>query len=450
MGKGVNVAILGGGPAGLAAALRLLERGHRPTIYEATSSLGGLSKSFELWGRRVELSSHIFAPGRPQVDKIWNDAIQGDFRELSLRRALVRDTTIFDYPLTVGSLLRGLGWREFSLCVASRLDFRRRDHGNSAEAWGTRRYGSRLYRLFLADYIEKLWGCPGSEIHESFLSALAGGTNDKVKRRRFLGAIAQALPSPRKAFPYPRHGIGAVWAGMEKRIREQNGEIRLNAAVDGVSLKDGKVASITTADGTHACDFVISTLPKHVVRHLLGEKGASPTPLAARSTILVFLEIMGRSHLPYLWLYVNSRHNKIGRITNYSAWWETQNEADSFVLCLEYWCNTDDEMWTATDDQMAEAAKSDLLDLPIWKDSKIRGVHVIRAQGTHPRMPLTMNEPDVAGSDLDVINLKHAGRHGSGRLLDMSESMQSGLDAADEISSDFQTGEISKGGSHIG
>lgn len=39
-----NIAIIGGGPAGMKAAMELYDRGHKVTLYEATDSLGGMMK----------------------------------------------------------------------------------------------------------------------------------------------------------------------------------------------------------------------------------------------------------------------------------------------------------------------------------------------------------------------------------------------------------------------
>jgi hypothetical protein len=54
------VAIIGGGPVGLAAAAHLLERGLEPVIFEAGSSVGTARRD---WGH-----VHLFSPWRYNVD----------------------------------------------------------------------------------------------------------------------------------------------------------------------------------------------------------------------------------------------------------------------------------------------------------------------------------------------------------------------------------------------
>ncbi|TDD80084.1 FAD-dependent oxidoreductase, partial [Actinomadura darangshiensis] len=59
-GSGGDVAIVGGGLAGITAALALQETGARATIYEARPRLGGATHSFSRDGLTVDNGQHIF------------------------------------------------------------------------------------------------------------------------------------------------------------------------------------------------------------------------------------------------------------------------------------------------------------------------------------------------------------------------------------------------------
>jgi len=54
-----RVAVIGAGWAGLAAAVRLLERGHAVTLYEMARHLGGRARSVEYAGRTLDNGQHI-------------------------------------------------------------------------------------------------------------------------------------------------------------------------------------------------------------------------------------------------------------------------------------------------------------------------------------------------------------------------------------------------------
>src|SRR5215468_7393996 len=60
MANPLNIAIIGAGPAGLAAAYDLTKAGHRVTIFEATDRVGGLAAGFkdDNWDWELEKYYH--------------------------------------------------------------------------------------------------------------------------------------------------------------------------------------------------------------------------------------------------------------------------------------------------------------------------------------------------------------------------------------------------------
>ena len=54
------VAVVGGGLAGITAALALADAGHRVTLYEARNRLGGATHSFRRGSLTVDNGQHVF------------------------------------------------------------------------------------------------------------------------------------------------------------------------------------------------------------------------------------------------------------------------------------------------------------------------------------------------------------------------------------------------------
>jgi protoporphyrinogen oxidase len=54
-----NVAVLGGGISGLVSAYRLLQKGNRVTLFEASDELGGLGGTFQHEGHTMEQFYHV-------------------------------------------------------------------------------------------------------------------------------------------------------------------------------------------------------------------------------------------------------------------------------------------------------------------------------------------------------------------------------------------------------
>ena len=78
--------IIGAGPAGLTAAYQLLkETDIHPIIIEESEFIGGISRTAEYKGNRMDLGGHRFFSKNEQVNDIW--------KELMPRRVLRQRTT---------------------------------------------------------------------------------------------------------------------------------------------------------------------------------------------------------------------------------------------------------------------------------------------------------------------------------------------------------------------
>ena len=72
--------IIGAGPAGLTAAYKLLkETDIKPIILEESEYIGGISRTAEHNGNRMDLGGHRFFSKNAEVNAMWNElmAIQG-------------------------------------------------------------------------------------------------------------------------------------------------------------------------------------------------------------------------------------------------------------------------------------------------------------------------------------------------------------------------------------
>ena len=68
--------IAGAGPAGLTAALELLRRSHiLPVVFEADSQVGGISKTINYRGNRMDLGGHRFFSKSDWVMKWWQEIL---------------------------------------------------------------------------------------------------------------------------------------------------------------------------------------------------------------------------------------------------------------------------------------------------------------------------------------------------------------------------------------
>ena len=104
------VVVIGAGPAGLTAALRLRQADVDTTVLEASDSVGGISRTVERDGWRFDLGGHRFFTKVPEVEAFWHEVLPDEdfLMRPRLSRILYRGK-LFDYPLKPFNALFGLG-----------------------------------------------------------------------------------------------------------------------------------------------------------------------------------------------------------------------------------------------------------------------------------------------------------------------------------------------------
>ena len=306
--------IVGAGPAGLTAALEMLRRSDiTPIVFEAETQVGGISKTINYRGNRMDLGGHRFfsksdwvmrwwqeilpvAEGQSEAGKALRISYQRQEKDLSpevfgpassdavllVRQRLSRifyRRRFFDYPLKLNpNTIRNMGIVE-SLRTGMSYAQARLAHRSpevSLEDFLVNRFGDRLYRTFFKSYTEKVWGVPCEEI-----SAEWGA--QRIKGLSVTKAIAHALKTPFRGtadtaqkgtetslierFLYPKFGPGQMWEEVARRIARRGGTIHLGHRIVGIERTDLNVTAVKVHDGdagsirTIPCDYLISTMP---------------------------------------------------------------------------------------------------------------------------------------------------------------------------------------------
>jgi protoporphyrinogen oxidase len=306
--------IAGAGPAGLTAALELLRRSDVfPVIFEPDIQVGGISKTINYRGNRMDLGGHRFFSKSDWVMRWWQNILpvasdaQYDTRALRIsyqhqsrdvvpegRQASSADAVMlvrerlsrifyrrrfFDYPLKLNaSTLRNMGLLE-TLKVGwsyGQSKVARRTPENSLEDFFVNRFGERLYRTFFKEYTEKVWGVPCTEISAEWgaqrikgLSVTRALAHAVASRFRVPGDTTQkhTETSLIERFLYPKFGPGQMWEEVARRVGELGGEIHLNHRVTAIERSGTKVTAVVVRDEVQdtvrviPCEYFISTMP---------------------------------------------------------------------------------------------------------------------------------------------------------------------------------------------
>ena len=442
----IRVGIIGAGPAGLTAAYQALKGGADVAVFEASGEVGGLARSFDLWGQRVDLGPHRFFSMDERVNKLWREVLGTNYRMVKRQTRIYYRQRFFDYPLKIGNVFANLSPLGLIRCLASYLKEQlapehRADARDTFEAWVVHSFGRRLYDMFFKTYSEKLWGIPCTELDADFAA-------QRIKRFSLGQSVLAALGIGKARhttlvdlFGYPTGGSGDLYERMANAIRAGGGSVHLSTPVARVVTMAGKVTGLELQNrSTYAVDHVISTMPLTLL--VKGLDGVPPAiaeragQLRFRNTILVYLKVGATALFADQWIYIHSDEVAVGRITNFRNWVpELYGEHAFTVLALEYWCYDEDAIWSDNDQVLIQRAEQECRRIGLLGAWPVTAGHVVRVRRCYPvyaRGYRTTLAPIIKYLQ-SFDNLWPIGRYGSFKYNNQDHSILMGLLVADNI-----------------
>lgn len=327
--------IIGAGPAGLTAAYELLDRTDiKPVVFEMSHEIGGISRTVNHRGNRIDIGGHRFFSKSARVMNWWINilplqgapsrddralgrevmlATQSRRRPLRAREAVTTpapdpdavDTVMlsrsrlsrifylrrfFSYPITLSMrTVTNLGLvRMFRIGVSyawTRLTPIKVER--SLEDFFINRFGRELYATFFRDYTEKVWGVPchvirpewgaqrikGLSVTKAILHALAG-LGGRRRSLRQEGVETSLI----EQFMYPKYGPGQLWEEVARQVTDAGGEIHLGHRCVGLRVGHDRVDAVLFRDDStgkitaREGDLVFSTMPvQELIAGIQGE-----------------------------------------------------------------------------------------------------------------------------------------------------------------------------------
>ena len=314
MNRPKTAIIIGAGPAGLTAAYELLTRTDiKPIVLEKSNYMGGISRTVNYKGNRIDIGGHRFFSKSDRVMEWWlkllplqaseagpvaikyhrmereialsaNGAAAANADSVMLLRG--RKSRIyylrrfFDYPISLSKdTLVKLGlWRTIKIGVSylrSALFPIKKEE--TLEQFFVNRFGRELYGTFFKSYTEKVWGVPCSRISAEWGAQRIKGlsvwaTLMHASKKMFAGSsngnIGQkgTETSLIEQFLYPKFGPGQMWEEVARRIKEMGGEIHTCHRAERLLTDGWRVKALETSNSagdrrTFEGDYFFSTAP---------------------------------------------------------------------------------------------------------------------------------------------------------------------------------------------
>ena len=88
-------------------------------VFEAGDNVGGLSRTIELWGQKVDLGPHRFFSQDRRVNDVWLEVVGADYRMVDRLTRIYYQSRFFHYPLAPANALWNMGLTNAVGCMAS-------------------------------------------------------------------------------------------------------------------------------------------------------------------------------------------------------------------------------------------------------------------------------------------------------------------------------------------
>ena len=258
----MRVAVIGGGWAGIAAAVELTAAGTETTLFEAGRALGGRARGVEIDGRQLDNGQHILLGAYRETLALMR-RVGADPDELFDRLPLqVIDSTGFRLALPRLPAPLNVAW---GLLTASAVDWKEK----LETAWwmdGIKRQGFRLPReMTVAEWLDDAGqtGTLRRHLWEPLCLAALNTPAERASAQLFANVLRDSLGSSRREdtdLLLPRVDLSQLLPEPARQwLRAHGAEIRLGSRVSKVTETENGI----DIDGERFAAAIIATAPQH-------------------------------------------------------------------------------------------------------------------------------------------------------------------------------------------
>jgi protoporphyrinogen oxidase len=314
----VKIGIIGGGVAGMAAAYRLTERGHNVAIYETSPFLGGLVRTFDAGGGRLEaFYHHLFSTDTTIVSLIEELGLGDRMAWIDSKVGFLHGGKLYNF-ITPADLLK------FSpVPFVDRVRM-----GLMALYLRRQNDGTRYENITAVDWIQRYMGRGAyNAVWGPLLRGKFGDAYDQLAMvwlwsKIHLRFASRKGVSQKEQLGYLMGSFGLYIDELERRLRANPlAEIHTSSAVQQVVIEDGRARGLLLADGSRAAfDAVIACMPAHVFDKLVPQLPAD------------YSQKLTGTRWQWAICYVMALKHSLSDI----YWMNITDETVPFIACIEH------------------------------------------------------------------------------------------------------------------
>jgi protoporphyrinogen oxidase len=358
------IAVVGAGPAGLAAAWRTAAVGHEVVVIERAPAVGGMAGSFEVAGLRVDHGSHRLHPATPPAILAALRGLPGIDLQVRPRHGRIRllDRWVA-FPLRTGDLVRhappSFAVRAAADALSGPLRRPRADTFDEVVRAGL---GPAVLGGFYDPYARKLWDTPPDELAGELARRRVSAASPAAIVRR----LARGARPEGRTFLYPRRGFGAIPEALAEAASGAGAAIRLGCSVGALCGREGGWR-LSLDDGTSLdAEHVWSTAPLAALAGMADPPPPAPaldaaTGLRHRAMVLLYLVLDRPQWTEYDAHYFPGPEVFASRLSEPRNYRDNSGDpGDRTVLCAEIPCWAGDDVWRSADADLAARVTGEL------------------------------------------------------------------------------------------
>ena len=376
---GERIAVLGGGPMGLAVAYQLARDGHQPVLFEADDRLGGMTASFDFAGLNIERYYHFHCTSDRDFMQLLDELQMADrLHWVETKMGFWFRGKLQPWGDPVALLkFQGLGlvaklrYGMHAFLATRRNRWHRLDR-LVATAWIRRWVGDEAYEVLW----RRLFEYKFYHLSDTISAAWIWSRVRRVGRSRY--------NLFREKLGYLEGGSQTLIDALRREILERGGEIRLGTPVERVVIEDGRVAAIATAGRNEPFTKVVSTVPIRYLPTLIPDL---PVELVNRYRSLKNIAVvcvivkLRRQLSRNFWVNTNDPAMDIPGLVEYS----NLRPLDEHVVYVPFYMPGEHPHFADPDRVFEEKVRRYLAMIePALGDQGIQAVHVSRYRYAQP------------------------------------------------------------------
>jgi len=388
IGTPLRIGIIGGGYAGLTAALELQNRGHAVTVLEKYGSWGGQAATLPLLGTHIEYFYHHLFGSDTHILGLMDELGIGDqLRWIESKVGVYSDGQIYDFvtpldlirfkPLSLVNRVK-LGLMYLYL---GRVDDWQRLEEITARDWVMRYMGQEVYDKFWGALLRGKFGDLAGQVSMTWLWG-------KIKIR---GSSRQGATATEK-LAYPLGSFEIITQALVDHLRAGGAELYLNQEVTGLTTGPDdphQIKGVVTKSETMPFDAVIATVPGHDFLEIAPPALDSDYTALLRSVhyqaALVLLLVSKKSLSRIYWLNISDRSMPFVGVIEHTNYVPPSEYQGRHLIYVSNYLERDDPRYEMKADELFDLYQPYLRQInPAFNADWIEKKIVLRADGGQP------------------------------------------------------------------